>query len=142
MLKVSCDACVPSGEVNRGFCKGHLTFEFCESDAIIEFQSASADGLQVLVGKAFRHDFAGGERGMFPWARCVSNVPAIRVHQDLNVPYVARHSPFRLVEQATRSKTGFFSQLERGNVCRQDSQDHLASFSCCSQIFAHEVDGP
>ena len=64
-----------------------------------------------------------------------------RFYHGLNIPDVTSHAAFRLVEQAAKSKTGFFSQPERCSIRRRDSQDHLARVCCCSQIFIHEVYG-
>src|SRR5437879_11276762 len=60
----------------------------------------------------------------------------------LNIPDVACHSAFRLIEQAAKSKAGLFSKLERCNVRGRDSEDDLAGFRCCSQILIHKVYGP
>src|SRR5579864_9252606 len=60
----------------------------------------------------------------------------------LDIPDIARHAAFRLVEQALKCEASPFSQLERCRVLRKDSEDNLASFRSRSQILSHEVYGP
>jgi hypothetical protein len=60
----------------------------------------------------------------------------------LNIPDVTYHAAFRLIEQAAKSKTSFFSKIERCSVRRRDSEDHLTGFFRRSQIFIREVYGP
>jgi hypothetical protein len=86
-------------------------------------------------------DFSGRVRAAAEWSGFLPRAPFFLNPQDSgapsrpNIPDVAHHAAFRLIEQAPTSKAGLFSKLQRRGVRWRDSKNDLPGFCCRSQIF-------